>query len=295
MGISLHIFHNSAANMESDGVDFEEVYSLMESSLFSFQCIWSTKKKRSSKSVKSKEFSSGSSGSSREEGGVRSRPVIFRVYSRKRKRLSPLDDVQVIPKAASHDKLHQHPVDDDDDGIVLGDWIRQMRRIRVKSEEGERKESEMKTVSVTKVEPLEDHGCTILPSWGSVGFTSKRKKRRRVGLEVKSEVKSMSVMEVEPSEDQDCGILASRRKERRQVELEEDVAWEEELHMISKIKTTNRRRRRGSHSPEHVTRASGSRSRSPASEVSDSLVKNGCSDDCASIKITSKVTCLYRS
>ncbi|XP_018456825.1 lysine-specific demethylase JMJ29 isoform X2 [Raphanus sativus] len=304
--------------MESDGADFKEAYSLMESSLFSFQCIWSTKKKRSSKSVKSKEFSSGSSSSSssREEGGMRSRPVIFRVYSRKRKRLSP---------AASHEKLQQHSVDDDDDGIVLGDWIRQMRRIRVQSEEDKRKESEMKTVSVMKVEPLGDRGCTMLPSWGSVGFTSKRKKRRKVEfevksemkpmsvmevepsedqdcgilasrrkerrqveLEVKSEVKSMSVMEVEPSEDQDCGLLASRRKDRRQVELEEDVAWEEELHMISKIKTTNRRRRRGSHSPEHVTRASGSRSRSPASEVSDSLVKNGCSDDCASIKITSK-------
>lgn len=293
--------------MESDEVAFK-AYSLMESSLFSFQCLWSTKKKRSLKLVKSKEFSSSSS-SRKEEGGVRRlRPVIYRVYSRKRKRLSRVGNERRAcdnklqgsdgVEAASHEKLPQHS---DDDGIVLGDWIRERRRISVKSGEDESKEPEMKTESVMKVELFEDHGCTVLPSWGSGRFTSKRKNRRRkVELEVKSdETKSVSVTKVEPSEDHGCILLASRssgrstggKRDRRQVELEEDVAWEEEVQMISKIKAT-KRRRRGSHSPEHVTCVSGSRSCSPASEVSHSLLHNGCSDDPESMKNTSKVTSL---
>ncbi|KAJ0265790.1 Transcription factor jumonji [Hirschfeldia incana] len=284
-----------STKMESGGVDFED-YIQIESSLFSFQCNWSNKKKRSSKLVKSKEFSCISN-TIREEGSVRPRPVILRVYSRKRKRLSPVEGS-----------------DYDDDGVVLGDWIKQMRRMRVKSGEDERKESdEVKTVCAMNVEPLEDHeanlisvmnvelsedqGCGMLASWSCGGLTSKRKKRRKVEFEVKSEMKSVSVMNVEVSEDQGCGMLASlssgrstgRKKDRRQVELEEDVAWEEELQMISKIKATKRRRRRrGSHSPEHVTCVSGSRSRSPDSEVSDSLLKTGCSDDCDGMKVTSK-------
>ncbi|KAG2302661.1 hypothetical protein Bca52824_031312 [Brassica carinata] len=284
-------------NMDSDGVAFK-AYSLMESSLFSFQCLWSTKKKRSLKLVKSKEFSSSSR---EEEGGVRLGPVIFRVYSRKRKRLSRVgngsavegnDGVEVILR----DEKPQQ-IDDDDDGIVLGDWIRQRRRMSVKSGEDKREEPEMKTVSVTKVELFEDHGCTVLPSWSCGRVASKRKSRRRkVELEVESdETKSMSVKKVEPSEDHDCTLLASRssgrstgrKRDRRQVELEEDVAWEEEVQMISKIKAT-KRRRRGSHSPEHVTCVSGSLSCSPASEVSHSLLHNGCSDDRESTKNTSK-------
>ena len=247
--------------VESDhGVDFK-AYSPIESSLFSFQCVWSTKKKRSLKLVKTKEFSR----KEEREGGMRPRPVIFRVYSRKRNRLSLVDNVSadgvevILKEAPSHETL-QHS---DHDGMLLGDWIKQKR-----------KESEVMTVSVTKVEPLED---TILPSW------SRRKNRRRVGVEVKS------VMKVEPSEDH--GRSTGRKRDRRQVELEEDVAWEEELQMISKIQATKprRRRRRGSHSPEHVTFVSGSRSRSPDSEVSDSLLKNGCSDDPESMKTSSKV------
>lgn len=241
--------------MESDdGVDFK-AYSPIESSMFSFQCVWSTKKKRSSKLVKSKEFSRKEE--REREGGMRPRPVIFRVYSRKRNRLSRVDNVSadgvevILKEAPSHETL-QHS---DHDGMLLGDWIKQKR-----------KESEVMTVSVTKVEPLED---TILPSW------SRRKNRRRVGVEVKSEMK------VEPSEDH--GRSTGRKRDRRQVEHEEDVAWEEELQMISKIQATKpRRRRRGSHSP-------GSRSRSPDSAVSDSLLKNGCSDDPESMKTSSKV------
>lgn len=268
-----------------DGVDFK-AYSPIESSLFSFQCIWSTKKKRSLKLVKSKEFSR----KEEREGGMRPRPVIFRVYSRKRKRLLRVgsvegsDGVEVILKEApSHEKL-QHSVDDHD-GVVLGDWIKQKRRFRVKSGEDKRIDSEVKTVSVTKVEPLEDD--TILPSWSPGRFTGKRKNRRRVGLDVKSEMKSTAVMKVEPSVDH--GRSTGRKRDRHQIELEEDVAWEEELQMISKIQAT-KRRRRGSHTPEHVTRASGSRSHSPDSEVSDSLLKNGCSDDPESMKSSSKVT-----
>lgn len=264
-----------------DGVDFK-AYSPIESSLFSFQCIWSTKKKRSLKLVKSKEFSR----KEEREGGMRPRPVIFRVYSRKRKRLSRVGSVEgsdgvevILTEAPSHEKL-QHSVDDDV-GVVLGDWIKQKRRFRLKSGEDKRIDSEVKTVSVTKVEPLEDD--TLFPSWSPGRFTGKRKNRRRVGLDVKSEMKSMSVMKVEPSVDH--GRSTGRKRDRLQVELEEDVAWEEELQMISKIQATNRRRRRGSHSPEHLTRASGSRSRSP-----DSLLKNGCSDDPESLKSSSKVT-----
>ncbi|KAH0857491.1 hypothetical protein HID58_085752 [Brassica napus] len=267
-----------------DGVDFK-AYSPIESSLFSFQCIWSTKKKRSLKLVKSKEFSR----KEEREGGMRPRPVIFRVYSRKRKRLLRVGSVEgsdgvevILTEAPSHEKL-QHSVDDDV-GVVLGDWIKQKRRFRLKSGEDKRIDSEVMTASVTKVEPLEDD--TILPSWSPGRFTGKRKNRRRVGPDVKSEMKSTAVMKVEPSVDH--GRSTGRKRDRHQIELEEDVAWEEELQMISKIQATKRRRRRGSHSPEHVTRASGSRSRSPDSEVSDSLLKNGCSDDPESMKSSSK-------
>ncbi|KAF8075479.1 hypothetical protein N665_1091s0007 [Sinapis alba] len=262
--------------MESDGAAFEAYSSLMESSLFSFQCLWSAKKKRSLKLVKS-----------REEEKERSRPVILRVYSRKRKRLSRLDKLQGSEETLKHSV--------DDDGILSCDWINQMKR----REDKKSKVSEMKTVL-----PCEDDGCTILPRWSSGRF----KKRRKVEIEDSMSVMevepceddgctllasrssgrfkkrgkveiedSMSVKEVEPCEDDGCTLLASRssgrssgrKKDRRQVELEEDLAWEEELQMISKIKAT-KRRRRGSHSPEHVTCVGGSRSRSPDSEVSDS-------------------------
>lgn len=94
----------------------------------------------------------------------------------------------------------------------------------------------------------------------------------------------------------------SKRRDRRKVELEEDKEWEEELELISKIKATSRSRSRNlgcaasERSPENVTDVSReSHSRSPTSEVSDSLLKNGISNDCTSMKNTSTVTCLYIS
>ncbi|XP_006391906.2 lysine-specific demethylase JMJ25 isoform X2 [Eutrema salsugineum] len=237
----------------SGGVRLEHCW-LMESPLISFRYSWSTRKKRTPKPFKLKE------------GGSRSRPVILKVFVRKRKlsrddnddsavkrnpkrrracsKVESCDEVEAVPKEETSVKEEQ--VSEDDDDCILGDYIR--------------------------------------------SFTMrKREDKRKEVPEVKSEIK-----------DEECSVEANRiakRKYKRKVKVEEDMDWEEEVKLVSKIKETSRRKSRrigcaangrSSKSPENVTGVSRSRSRSPTSEVSDSLLKNGSSDDCTSMTNTSK-------
>ncbi|KAF8109875.1 hypothetical protein N665_0090s0057 [Sinapis alba] len=237
-------------------VSLEHYSLLMESSLTCFQNSWSTKKKRSFKL--SKGFIRRE-----EEGCTRSKPVISRVYNRKKKHSTVGDDhhsaVQRIATRSSAEVVPRATSDDDDDNIMISDWIKR-RRITVKTRDDKGKEeekvdvqSQMKSVSVMKAESSEDN-CTILEeNWSSERLlTSTRKEKRKEG-------------------DQSSGRITSKRKDRRQVELEEDMEWEEEVKLISKIKASSRRRRR--RTPDNLTVATSSHSPSPPSELSDSLLK----------------------
>ncbi|CAH8388060.1 unnamed protein product [Eruca vesicaria subsp. sativa] len=88
-------------------------------------------------------------------------------------------------------------------------------------------------------------------------------------------------------EDQSSGRFASKRKRRPEAEHKEDKKWEEEVKLVSKLEATSSRRRRAPEN-ENDTDVTSSRSRSPASQVSDSLLKNGSPDDYPRIKNTSK-------
>ncbi|KAJ0258020.1 Transcription factor jumonji [Hirschfeldia incana] len=176
---------------------------------------------------------------------TRSKHVISRVYCRKRKH-SVVDHHLVIS-----DEQHS-----DDDDIMLIDWITKRRRTTLENREDKGK----KEIDVESG----DDDCTILENWSSVRFSSRRKD--------KSKAKNQS-------EKKSVGRFTSKRKDRRQVELEEDMEWEEEVELISIIKATSLSRRGASNSHDNVTVASSSQSRSPASEVSDSLLKIGSSDD----------------
>ncbi|KAJ4902057.1 transcription factor jumonji (jmjC) domain-containing protein [Raphanus sativus] len=224
-----------------------EHYSLIESSPIYFQYSWSTKRKRGSISMRG------------DEACTSSKPVISRVYCRKRKHSVIVDHASALAKRSSKveasDEVEAVPKDDDD--IMLIDWITKRRR--------------------TTVENIEDKGkkeidCTILEENGSsVRFSSRRKDKSKAKKQ--SEKKSVGRR------------FTSKRKDRRQVELEEDMEWEEEVELISIIKATSLSRRGASNSPDNVTVASSSQSRSPAS---DSLLKIGSSDDSKTMNNTPK-------
>ncbi|KAG2262281.1 hypothetical protein Bca52824_069360 [Brassica carinata] len=260
---------NPVGSRQMGSVSLEHYSLLMESSLTN---SWWTKKKRSSfKLFKSK----GSSGRG-EEACTNSKPVISIVYCRKRKHSAletntkrckvTSDEVKAVPEDEQDSED-----DDDDDDMMISDWIK--RRITVKTSDDKGKAKEVDVKSEMKVESSEDDDCTIVENWSSVS----RRKDKRKG-KVQSEKKS-----VKPH-DQSSGRFSSKRKDRRQVELEEDMEWEEEVELISKIKASSRRRRRA----DDVTVASSSQSRSSASELSDSLLKIGTSDDSTTMDNTPK-------
>lgn len=120
--------------------------------------------------------------------------------------------------------------------------------------------------------------------------------RRRNSVENRED-KGKEEVDAKSEDDDDCTILenqsskrfTSKRKDRRQLELEEDMEWEEEVNLISKMKASSRRRRKASNIPENDTVATSSQSRSPDSEVLDALLKIGSSDDSTTIRNTSKV------
>ncbi|CAH2048005.1 unnamed protein product [Thlaspi arvense] len=331
----------------SCGVSLQHDIQMME-------CSWSNKKKRTLKPVKSRGFSIREE---EQKGVTRSRPVILKVFYRKRKRsiadnddsavkrmrecvkVESFDEAEEAVPTVTSDKKEQGSEKDDD--LVLGSYISEMRRKNtVKRREDEQEvEAKMKLVSEMK----EEHGDCAIVANGISEVASKRKGRgkaeveedmdweeelktkatsrrrsRSLGcaaariedkgeeeVEVKAKMKSLSDVKVEHSKDDDCAIVANgtsevacKRKSRRKAEPKEDMDWEEEL----KTKATPSRRRSrnllcaaasgGSKSPENVTDVSRSRSRSssrsPTSQVSDSLLKTGSSDDCTSIKSTSK-------
>lgn len=234
------------------GVKLEH-HSPMTSFQFCYQYSWTTKKKRSLKPFKSKGFSSSSS--SREEGGTR-----LRVYSRKR----------------NHSRA-------DNDGSAVKRNVKRRKTCKVE-ESGD--EFEVIPKSVKEEQCSEDDDC-ILGDWMRKR-TVKRSDKRKEEVEVRLKIESG-----EHFEDDDCFIgnrfseISSQRRDRRQVELEEDEEWEEQLRLIEKIKATSSRSRTrnlSSNKPENVTDVSPSCSRSPASDVTDSLLKNGISNDCTSIK-----------
>ncbi|KAG7658174.1 Zinc-finger domain of monoamine-oxidase A repressor R1 [Arabidopsis suecica] len=128
---------------------------------------------------------------------------------------------------------------------------------------------------ICKVEEYyEDDDC-ILSDWVQRN-TAKRIDKRNKEVEVMVKIESGD----------DCTIgkwfsdVSSKRKDKRQVEVDEDEEWEEEVTLCSKIKATSSRSRTRSlsaNSPENVTDViSPCRSRSPASNVSDSIQKNDC-------------------
>ncbi|CAN8245194.1 unnamed protein product [Cochlearia groenlandica] len=235
----------------------------------SFEFTWSVKKKRDPRiPAKPKCFSSSSG---REEICTRSRSVrLKRMFSRfdndlavrrnpKRRRrtrkirvgrVESCDELEVVP----HVKEDNHYEDDD---CTLDNWISQWRRSNAKRREDKRKE----------------------------------------GAEAKPKMKSLS--EVKHSEyDYCCDAekTASKRRNRCNVEVEDDMEWGEEVKLVSKIEAVSRRKKRSLRcavaeicpkSPETVKDVSSSHSRSPISEVSDSLMKNGVSSD-TSVKSTSK-------
>ncbi|EFH62735.1 predicted protein [Arabidopsis lyrata subsp. lyrata] len=138
--------------------------------------------------------------------------------------------------------------------------------------------------NICKVEEIgdeyyEDDDC-ILGDWVRRNTAKRIDKRKE---EVMVTIESGEYLEGD-----DCTVgnwfsdVSSKRKDKRQVELEEDEEWEEELRLCCKIKATSSRSRTrnlSSNSPENVTDVSPSRSRSPASDVSDSILKNGISNE----------------
>ncbi|KAL1221264.1 Lysine-specific demethylase JMJ29 [Cardamine amara subsp. amara] len=157
----------------------------------------------------------------------------------------------------------------DSDSVVKRNQKRRRKMVRVESED-ERE--------VVHKADSEDSDCT-LSEWIQ---RLKRKKRD------KGKIKSGEYFEVD-----DCTTgnwISDQRRERLKAEHEEDLEWEDELEWITKLKKTSRSRTRNlcSNIPEHVTEDGPSSSQSPTSEVSDSLVKTGTSNDSTSVKTTSK-------
>ncbi|XP_022556510.2 lysine-specific demethylase JMJ25 isoform X1 [Brassica napus] len=221
-------------------VSLEHYSLLMENSL---TYSWWTKKKRSFRLFKSKGSASRRGD---KEACTSSKPVISRVYCRKRKHSVDDQDLALETNDKRSSKVEAVPKDvkhSSDDDIMLSDWITR-RRNTVENREDKGKEE-------VDAKSEDDDDCTILENQSSKRFTSKR-------------------------------------KDRRQLELEEDMEWEEEVNLISKMKASSRRRRKASNIPENDTVATSSQSRSPDSEVLDALLKIGSSDDSTTIRNTSK-------
>lgn len=211
---------------------------------------WTTKKKRTLKTVKSKNLSSCISKEVEEEG------------CRKRKRSRVSNKKQKLSRG-------------DNDSVVKRKQKRSRKIVKVESED---------EIEAIPISDSEDYNCT-LSEWIQKLKEEKRNKPKEV-------VVSGEYFE---TDDYTTGNwISEKRRERLKAEREEDMEWEEELEMLSKIKTTSRSRTRNlcSNSPENVTDEGPSCSRSPASEVSDSLLKNGIFNDCTIMKTSSKVICL---
>ncbi|KAG7587924.1 Zinc finger RING-type [Arabidopsis suecica] len=150
-----------------------------------------------------------------------------------------------------------------------------------KSDDSVVKRNAKRRRKICKVEEIgdeyyEDDDC-ILSDWVRRNTAKRRDKRKE---EVMVKIESGEYLE---GDDCTVGNWFSEMRDRRQVELEEDEEWEEELRLCCKIKATSSRSRTrnlSSNSPENVTDVRPSRSRSPASDVSDSILKNGISNDC---------------
>lgn len=168
-------------------------------------------------------------------------------------------------RAKVFNRKRKHSRDDSDDSAVNKNAKRRRKICKVE-EIGD--------------EYYEDDDC-ILGDWVRRNTAKRRDKRKE---EVMVKIESGEYLEGD-----DCTVgnwfsdVSSKRKDKRQVELEEDEEWEEELRLCCTIKATSSRSRTrnlSSNSPENVTDVSPSRSRSPASDVSDSILKNGISNDC---------------
>uniref|UniRef100_A0A1J3GFE1 Lysine-specific demethylase JMJ25 n=1 Tax=Noccaea caerulescens TaxID=107243 RepID=A0A1J3GFE1_NOCCA len=259
------------SSLISDGLRFD----LMEkSSLIYFGYSWLSKKKRSLMKPASKALSSARKEDKEEESVMKPRPVILKVYSRRKKK---------------------HPrADDDNDSSVE----RNPKRIKTLEESRDDKIEVVVPAEVKKEHGSEeDDDDWTLSRWISV-----KKKEKEVEVKPDKLVSMCCFMKVEPFEDDNRSsevvTTSKKRVRRRKVKLEEvddDEDWEEEHGRKSKIKATSSRRRRserGSKSPENVTDVTLSRSHSPTSEVSDSLLKIS---DCRSMKTTSKESKVRRA
>lgn len=161
-------------------------------------------------------------------------------------------------RATVFNRKRKHSRDDSDDSAVKTNAKRRRKICKVEE---------------ISDEYYEDDDC-ILGDWVRRNTAKKRNEEVMVTIESGEYFKG---------DDCTVGNWFSEMRDRRQVELEEDEEWEEEVRLCSKIKATSSRSRTrylSSNSPENVTDVSPSRSRSPASDVSDSILKNGISNDC---------------
>ncbi|XP_010430276.1 PREDICTED: lysine-specific demethylase JMJ25-like isoform X2 [Camelina sativa] len=166
--------------------------------------------------------------------------------------------------------------------VVVVEEEQSGRSLRVYS----RKQKKRKTSKVEEQCSEDDDDDCRLGEW----MRRRSVKRKEVRPKVESG---------ERFEDDDCrvskrrSVVSRKKRDRRQVEIEEDEAWEEEVMLCVKIKSTSSRSRTRnlvSNSTENVADVSTSSSRSPASDVSDPLLKNGISNnDCTSVRQEPKV------
>ncbi|XP_023643797.1 lysine-specific demethylase JMJ25 isoform X2 [Capsella rubella] len=171
----------------------------------------------------------------------------------------------------------------DSDGLVVERNMK--RRIKTCKVGASCDEVEVIPKSDEKEPCPEDDDCT-LGDWMRRKILERGDKRKENVVEVRHKINSGKHFD-----DDDCTVanrLNSRKKRgRRQVELEEEEEWEEQLHLCELMRAISSSRRTHnlcSIGQENVIVVGPSHSRSPISDVSDPLLKNGVSFDFTNMK-----------